>query len=89
MHGMYHGICSKLDEQRVQTPPSDSALILISRGLVQRTSYMEKRFGQTEKIDTTPDADAEAASLAGYLAGRDTNIRPAINGNGRSVPLLS
>lgn len=89
MHGMYHGICSKLDEQRIQTPPSDGALILISRGLALRSAYMEKRFGQTEKINTTPDADAQAASLAGYLAGRDTNIRTAINGNGRSVPLLS
>lgn len=88
MHGMYHGICSRLDEQRKQQV-SGEGLILIGRQLARREQYLQQHFPKTESVDITPDADATAASLAGYSAGRDTEIRSGLTHNGTATPLLS
>jgi hypothetical protein len=87
MHGMYHGLCSKLDEQRKQQV-SGEGLIFVGRALARRENYLQ-RFGKLGSQDTTPDADATAASLAGYMAGRDTEIRSGITNNGIAAPLLT
>ena len=88
MHGMYHGICSKLDEQR-RNQVSESALILIGRAVALRDAYVKNRFGDTESINTTPDTDAQVASHNGYLAGRDTEIRSGLTDNGKAAPMLA
>jgi hypothetical protein len=88
MYGMYHGICSKLDEQKVQQV-SEPGLILVGRGVARRDEYMKKEFGEVDDHSTVPDGDAKAAKLAGYFAGRKTNIRTGLSNNGTATPLLN
>lgn len=77
LYGMYHGICSKLHEQR-KLHINEAALIFIGRQVALRKEYMRSNFGETESESTTPDGDADAAKYAGYIAGRATEIRSGI-----------
>jgi hypothetical protein len=79
-YGMYHGLCSKLDEERKQAPQSDHALVHVERAVALREQYTKEQWPNAGTIDTKPDNDARNSKNAGYVAGRNTNIRPAVNG---------
>lgn len=78
MWGMYCGLCSKLIER--QPPAVEAAqqagLVLADR----KRDYLARNFGEMKSSSMEPDGEAAAAKLAGYLAGRATEIRPAVTG---------
>jgi hypothetical protein len=78
LYGMYIGLGAKLKEQRDRNTPSGPGLVRLERAVERRKLYMEQTFGATTTQDSTPDSDAEAAKYAGYLAGRDTEIRSGV-----------
>lgn len=88
LYGMYCGLCSKLREQR-ESCVNEAGLILLGRQVELRKEYVQSTFGETHGQDTTPDGDAAAAKYAGYLAGRQTEIRSGIGSSGRATLLLS
>lgn len=77
LYGMYHGICSKLDEQH-QAIQSEPGLIRVQTALKRREQYIALNWGEVKGQSCVPDGDASKAKLTGYLAGRNTNIRPAV-----------
>jgi Protein of unknown function (DUF2786) len=89
MYGMYIGLCSKLEERqpkKEQTP----GIVTTDRGLVLRKDYMEKNFGKTESTNVQPDGDAAAAKYAGYVSGRNTEIRGGVkNGESNKASLVA
>jgi hypothetical protein len=87
MYGMYHGIYSKLDEQRRQQV-NQQGLILIGREVARRDEYMKRVWGDTKDHNAVPDCDATAAKLAGYQAGRETEIRAGLTKTGQATNLL-
>jgi hypothetical protein len=85
MWGMYCGICSKLRE--LEPPPEQTtALVASGRALV---AYIEQHWGKLTSDDIRPDGDAAAAKYRGYIAGRQTEIRKAVNSDTRQQPLLT
>jgi len=78
LYGMYIGLCSKLEEQKKQQI-SDRALVFLGRELTRRNAYTQQQFGDTTESSTEPDGDAKAAKWEGYIQGRKTEIRPAID----------
>lgn len=77
MYGMYVGLGTKLRERqpaRVAGP----GLMRIERSLARRDVYLKKHFPAIVHESARPDGDADAAKYRGYLAGRDTEIRPAV-----------
>jgi hypothetical protein len=88
LYGMYIGLCSKLDEQKEKQFVPEAGLVLVERGLARRDAYVKKEFGETGKVETTPDTDATAAKNAGFNAGMATNIRSGLSPAARNVPQL-
>jgi hypothetical protein len=88
LYGMYHGLCSKLDEQRKQQQLSEAGLVFVGRQVALRTEYERAHFGESKQQSSLPDGDADAAKVAGYLAGRSTEIRSGIGSNGQASLLL-
>ncbi len=71
VHGMYWGIYSKLKEAEPPEPPHAPGLVL-----AERNAYIGAVFGPTENNESkSPDRLAQAAAWAGYLKGRETEIR--------------
>ena len=90
MYGMYHGLSSKLDaERKTATVPDSSALVRIEQAVTRRNNYMEQTFGETRKEGCAPEGDAGKAKWAGFLAGRDTEIRQGVGSNERNSLLLN
>ncbi|HYG36369.1 MAG TPA: DUF2786 domain-containing protein [Clostridia bacterium] len=88
MHGMFKGICSKLLEQKRQQV-SEAGLVLIGKAVARRKEYLDRHWPNHESEDTAPDTDAVAASLAGFYAGRETEIRSGVTAGGRVAPMLA
>lgn len=87
-YGMYIGLCSKLNAQRV-AQVNEAGLIQLDRQVALRKDYERSTFGELGTHDTTPDCDASAAKRAGFAAGRETEIRSGIGHNGQATLLLS
>jgi len=88
LYGMYVGLCTKLNEQRVQQV-NEAGLILLDRLFARREDYRQAHFGKLRNHDTKPDTDANAAKYAGYLAGRQTEIRTGLGSSGQATLLLT
>ena len=75
---MYCGLCSKLHERQppVVEAVQQAGLVLADR----KRDYVAKHFGEMTSSSVRPDGDATAATHAGYLAGRATELRPAVEG---------
>lgn len=76
MEGMYTGLFKKLDERLPKVEPG-IGLIRIERALARRRQYLD-RFGKMSSNQVCSDNEASQARWQGYLAGRDTEIRPAV-----------
>lgn len=77
MYGMYLGISSKLRERQPATV-QQSGIIQVDRQLQRRNDYLATNFGELTSNSVTPDGDAAAARNRGWVAGRETEIRPAV-----------
>jgi len=77
LHGMFLGLAAKLEEARQKE--AGVGLIHIDRAIQLRKDYLAKLFPNAKDAPLEPDdSDAAAAKYAGVLAGRDTQIRPAV-----------
>lgn len=77
LHGMFKGLFAKLYE--AQQKESGVGLVLVGRALERRKNYLTQLFPEAKDQNLeADDSDAMAARYAGWLAGRDTNIRPAV-----------
>lgn len=78
MWGMYCGLCAKLRERQppVVEAAQQAGIVLADR----KRDYVAKHFGEMKSESVEPDGDAQAAKYAGWLAGRATEIRPAVTG---------
>jgi len=86
-YGMYHGLCSKLDEQRTGQV-TGTGLILLDRALARRDAYCKAQYPNSKSTSSKPDGDADAAKYAGYVAGRKTEIRSGLAPTGQATLLL-
>jgi|GEM_PF-1773596 hypothetical protein len=68
--GMFCGIRAKLEEQ--QAPPASSALVL------SRRTYVEKLFPKLRETNSGAPDIADTAAMAGYIAGRNTELRKGV-----------
>jgi hypothetical protein len=84
--GMYLGLCHKLKAQQPAVEPD--ALALMTTQGVARREYIAREFGELESNSVKPDGDAKAATWAGIIAGRRTEIRPAVPGGEHTERLL-
>ena len=75
MRGLFEGLFSKLHEaEQKMHVNSDGSLVTTFQ------HYIAAHFGKTETGTVgRPDHDAIAAESAGFDAGRNTNIRPAVH----------
>jgi len=74
-YGMFQGICSKLKEAEPPEEPHAPGLIVAARD-----AYIAVVFGKTRTMkDRTPDRIAQAAAWAGYVQGRQTEIRKPLD----------
>lgn len=81
--GMFLGIYNKLLERQPEFISSEHALVERSH-----QDYIDATIGKTTKHDCrTPDGDARAARMAGYLRGRETNISAPLKEGERTGPL--
>jgi hypothetical protein len=79
MYGMFVGLSQKLEEQRrADAPENEPGLVRLEHAVARRKDYMAKHFGPTETASAAPDTDADAAKIAGWRAGRDTEIRGGV-----------
>lgn len=88
MYGTYLGISSKLRERQPATV-QQSGIIQVDRQLQRRNDYLAKHFGKLSSVDLNPDGDATAAKNAGWVAGRLTEIRPAVTAQKDESRLLT
>lgn len=77
LYGMYHGLCTKLDEARTEQV-NEAGLILIGRAVALRKEYEQKTFGDTKEHSAVPASDSKAAKYAGYVEGKKTEIRSGV-----------
>lgn len=77
LYGMFLGICSNLRENQ-ENHQSDDGLILLKRGLAQRSSYLEKYFGKTKARSCEPDSKSDNALMKGFFAGKEVIIRDGL-----------
>lgn len=75
MWGMYLGVCSKLKERQPAEQPA--GIVLAGRGLIRRDQYIAERW-ELKSCDVEPDGDASAARWAGFVAGKETEIRSGV-----------
>ena len=89
MFGMYCGLAQKLRERIPQEVKAGSGQeVMVIAGQVARRDYIAKHFGKLTTKNAAPDSDAAKAKWLGFLAGQDTEIRPAVKpAEGR--PMLS
>jgi hypothetical protein len=79
VHGMYQGIFSKLAEQMPDDGTAEAKGTELSLDL--RRNYIAAVYGPTTRtVHREPDHAARAAAWAGYVQGRNTQIRPAVKG---------
>jgi hypothetical protein len=80
LNGMFLGLASKLErEQAAQV--NESGLILIGKAKLQRAEYVKQHWPNSEDSPLQKDnSDASEAHWAGVVAGQDTNIRKAMDG---------
>lgn len=78
MYGMFRGICSNLAARKEAEPKNENAVLVVNRAVQRRDDYIAKNFGEMVSEDTRPDDDAKSARLAGWLAGKETNINPGL-----------
>ena len=76
MWGMYLGLCRKLRER--QPKPLESAALVHTGRQLARRNYIDRHFGKLDSHSVEPDGDADEAKWRGYLAGQQTEIRPAM-----------
>jgi hypothetical protein len=86
MWGMYCGLCSKLRESQPE-PTAEEALIVTGHA-VRLRDYIAENFGEMTSHDVEPDTDAHAAKLHGWRAGKETNIRPAVEQSSQQSAFL-
>jgi hypothetical protein len=87
MWGMYRGLCSKLHEQRqAQVEARGVGLIHVERALARRRDYVSRHFGGMTSTTVAPARDAAEASVRGWRAGRETEIRSGIKGSTSPPP---
>jgi hypothetical protein len=79
LYGMYRGLSFKLWSAQGQ-PVKDKSIIQIGNKL-ELQDYMKKHFGETKESACKPDSNAKQAEHAGFIAGRNTNIRPGLTPN--------
>ncbi len=85
MHGMSHGVSRTLHEQR-RRQVTEAGLVLISRAIAQRNDYIARQFGELKEQNISPDTDAVAATIAGYRAGLETQIRSGLSNGAQAAP---
>jgi hypothetical protein len=78
MNGIYQGLCQKLHEQREQEI-SGEGLILLGRQGIARQEYLQTHWPNTGEKNMGPANDASQAKWAGYVEGRKTEIRSAVD----------
>lgn len=80
MYGMYIGLCSKLFAAMPKSDsPSAPGIIRLEQALVRRKEYIHQQFGSLTQNDVRPDGNAQASEQAGFVAGRQTEIRKGVN----------
>jgi hypothetical protein len=72
--GMYHGIFAKLHEAE---PPAADRKVTGTELSLSIDGYLAQHFGELKTLKMA-DALATAAAYAGYVQGRNTEIRPAV-----------
>lgn len=72
IEGLFQGLYSKLEQAEPQHPNSTGKELAISMD-----DYVKKHIGETEST-SMPNGEAAAARWAGYLQGKNTEIRPAV-----------
>lgn len=77
MYGMYAGIYQKLASLEPKHSEKEG-LILVGNKL-QIENYIKQYFGELDSESIVPDHNAATAQYMGYLAGKETNILPAVN----------
>lgn len=87
MHGMYQGIFAKLHAAQCQQV-SEAGLVLLGKAVTERKAYLDRHWPNNREVDAKCDSDATAAANAGYLAGKDTEIRTGLTHQGSAAPLL-
>jgi len=79
LNGAYIGLAVRMENERACEVVSDSALLVIDRQLARREQFVEKMFPKLQNQDLNLDNSATAATYAGVHAGKNINIRPAMN----------
>jgi hypothetical protein len=79
LNGAYIGLAVRLENERAREVVSDSALLVIDRQLARREQFVEKLFPKLQSQDLNLDNSATAATYAGVKAGKNINLRPAVN----------
>lgn len=78
LYGMFLGICSNLRENQ-ENHQSDDGLILIKRGIAQRSSYVKKNFGNdVEYKNVEPNTKSDIALMKGFFAGKEVIIHDGL-----------
>jgi hypothetical protein len=73
MYGMYQGLFIKL----AKLEPIHKAGLILRGGEIEK--YMNDNFGETQSTKITPQSNSDKAQAAGYIAGKNTEIRKAVN----------
>lgn len=86
LNGMFLGLCYKLANEKKDNQPSEAALMVIGRAAALREEYLKKNWPDAKDKPLDEDeSDSHACRNAGWHAGRNTNIRPAVK-PGASAP---
>lgn len=87
MDGMFDGLFIKLRD-RQPTPEAGVGLIHIERAAKRRELYVGQHFGEMKGKSMKPDGNADQSRWRGFLAGQDTEIRPAVKDRNEAGQLL-
>jgi hypothetical protein len=74
---MYLGLHSKLSELEPERP-QQPGIVPVNRAVERRNHYIAEHLGKTEAKDSRPDGAAEKATMLGWLAGQETEIRKGV-----------
>jgi len=77
MYGMYAGLYYKLT--LTEPKQSEKEGIILVGDKLQIENYMKEIFGKFNQQSVKPDHISITAQIAGYVAGQNIDIRPAIN----------
>jgi len=78
LHGAYIGLAVRLETEQLKTVVSKSALVLIGRATARREQFVAQLFPNLTREDLDLDNSATAATYEGVKAGKNINIRPAV-----------